>query len=424
MKCSAAKGADEKKVIVVGGGSGALGAIEGLRNGGYSGPLTVISREGHFPIDRTKLSKALLTDVEKLQWRDSAFYDSGSVQWVNDEVVDVDFSGRGVTTKSGEKHAYGKIILATGGTPRQLPLQGFKVLENIFTLRSLDDTKKIVAAIGDKGKRIVIVGSSFIGMEVANATAKDNTVTIIGMEETPLERVLGTKIGAGIQKAVEQSGVKFHMSAGVDKAEPSTSDPAKVGAVYLKDGTKIEADLVILGVGVSPATEFLQNNKAVSLEKDGSLKTDDNFSIAGVKDAYAIGDIATYPYRGPGGEGKHTRIEHWNVAQNAGRTVANHIIDGAAKQEVVIPVFWSALGAQLRYCGNTAGGWDDVVIQGSIDDKSFAAFYSNGETVVAVATMGKDPVMAQASELMRLGKMPKKSELQGGLDVLSLGSPA
>ncbi|KAH7354008.1 monodehydroascorbate reductase [Plectosphaerella cucumerina] len=424
MKCNAAKGADDKKVIVVGGGSGALGAIEGLRNGGYSGPLTVISREGHFPIDRTKLSKALLTDVEKLQWRDSAFYDSGSVQWVNDEVVDVDFSGRSVTTKSGEKHAYGKIILATGGTPRQLPLQGFKVLENIFTLRSLDDTKKIVAAIGDKGKRIVIVGSSFIGMEVANATAKDNTVTIIGMEETPLERVLGTKIGAGIQKAVEQSGVKFHMSAGVDKAEPSTSDPAKVGAVYLKDGTKIEADLVILGVGVSPATEFLQNNKAVSLEKDGSLKTDDNFSIAGVKDAYAIGDIATYPYRGPGGEGKHTRIEHWNVAQNAGRTVANHIIDGAAKQEVVIPVFWSALGAQLRYCGNTAGGWDDVVIQGSIDDKSFAAFYSNGETVVAVATMGKDPVMAQASELMRLGKMPKKSELQGGLDVLSLGSPA
>lgn len=424
FKCSSAKGADDKKVIVVGGGSGALGALEGLRNGGFSGPLTVISREGHFPIDRTKLSKALLTEVEKLQWRDSAFYDSGSVQWVHDEVVDIDFSGRTVTTKGGEKHTYGKIILATGGTPRVLPLQGFKVLENIFTLRTVDDVKKIVAAIGDKGKRIVIVGSSFIGMEIANATAKDNTVTIIGMESTPLERVLGAKIGAGIQKAIEQSGVKFHMEAGVDKAEPSTSDPAKVGAVYLKDGTKIDADLVILGVGVAPATEFLQNNKAVSLEKDGSLKTNDNFLIEGLKDAYAVGDIATYPYRGPGGEGKHTRIEHWNVAQNAGRSVANHIIDGATKQEVFIPVFWSALGAQLRYCGNTVGGWDDVVIQGSVDEKAFAAFYSNGETVVAVATMGKDPVMVQSAELMRLNKMPKKSELQGGFDVLSLGSPA
>lgn len=249
-------------------------------------------------------------------------------------------------------------------------------------------------------------------------------VTIIGMESTPLERVLGAEIGAGIQKAVEQSGVKFHMSAGVDKAEPSSSDPAKVGAVYLKDGTKIDADLVILGVGVAPATEFLQNNKVIRLEKDGSIQTDDNFLVTGLKDAYAIGDIATYPYRGPGGDGKHTRIEHWDVAQNAGRTVANHIINGAAKQEVCIPVFWSALGAQLRYCGNTVGGWDDLVIQGSVADKAFAAFYCNGETVVAVATMGKDPVMVQAAELMRLSKMPKKSELKGGLDVLSLGPPA
>lgn len=158
IKCSAQGGAEEK-VIVVGGGSGALGAIEGLRNGGFSGPLTVISSEGHFPIDRTKLSKALMTDVEKLQWRDKSFYDSGSVQWVEDEVVDVDFSNRSVTTKSGGKHTYGKIVLATGGTPRLLPLQGFKVLENIFTLRTVHDAKKIVEAIGDKGKNIVIVGS-------------------------------------------------------------------------------------------------------------------------------------------------------------------------------------------------------------------------------------------------------------------------
>lgn len=423
IKCRV-QGGNEDKVLIIGGGSGAIGAIEGLRNGGFSGPLTVISKEGYLPIDRPKLSKALLTDVEKLQWRNKDFYDSGSIHWVDEEVVDVDFSGRSVTTKSGGKHAYGKLILATGGTPRLLPLQGFKVLENIFTLRNIDDTKKIVDAIGDKGKKIVIIGSSFIGMEVANATAKDNSVTVVGMETVPLERVLGKEIGAGIQKAVEQSGVKFYMSAGVDKAEPSGSDPSKVGAVYLKDGTKLEADLVILGVGVSPATEFLRENKVLRLEGDGSIKTDDSYLVAGLKDVYAVGDIATFPYRGPGGEGKYTRIEHWDVAQNSGRTAAHHIINGKIKEDVSIPVFWSALGAQLRYCGNTANGWDDVVIQGDVDAKSFAAFYCKGETVVAVATMGKDPVMVQSSELMRIKKMPNKTDLQGGLDVLSLGLAA
>ncbi|RBQ67071.1 hypothetical protein VDGD_06722 [Verticillium dahliae] len=422
FKCRSAAGAGtDNKVVIVGGGSGALGAVEGLRNGGFDGPITIISKEGYLPIDRPKLSKALLTDPEKLQWRDAAWYESGSVEIVNDEVTDVDFSGRTVTTKNGGKHAYGKLVLATGGTPRNLPLQGFKVLENIFTLRTIHDTKKITAAIGDKGKKIVIVGSSFIGMEVANATAKDNTVTVIGMEKVPLERVLGEKVGAGLQKGLEGNGVKFYMSAGVDKAEPSASDPSKVGSVHLKDGTKLEADLVILGVGVAPATEFLQDNKVLRLEKDGSIQTDEHYSVTGLKDVYAVGDIATFPYHGPGGEGKYTRIEHWDVAQNAGRTVASHIISASVKQEVSIPVFWSALTAQLRYCGNTAGGWDDVVIQGNVEGNSFAAYYCKGDTVVAMASMGQDPAMVQSAELMRLGKMPSKAEFEKGLDVRTVG---
>ncbi|OLN86341.1 Apoptosis-inducing factor 1 [Colletotrichum chlorophyti] len=421
FKCNAAGGAQQDKVVIVGGGSGALGAVEGLRNGGYEGPLTIISSEGYFPIDRTKLSKALLTDVNTLQWRDKAFYESGSVDWVDDEVTDVDFSDRKVTTKKGDKIAYTKLILATGGTPRNLPLQGFKVLGNIFTLRTAHDTQKIVKAIGDKGKKIVIVGSSFIGMEVANATAKDNSVTVIGMEKVPLERVLGEQVGAGIQKNLEKNGVKFHMSAGVEKAEPSGSDPSKVGAVYLKDGTKLEADLVILGVGVAPATEFLKENKVIRLEQDGSIKTSESFEVVGLKDVYAIGDIATFPYHGPGGEGRYTRIEHWNVAQNAGRTVANNIINSAVKPPRFIPVFWSALGSQLRYCGNTLGGWDDIVIQGSVEESSFVAYYTHGETVVAMASMGKDPAMAQSAELMGLGRMPSKSELANGLDIISIG---
>jgi NAD(P)H-nitrite reductase large subunit len=408
-------------VVVVGGGSGAVGVIEGLRNLDYAGPIQVISSEGYLPIDRPKLSKALITDPAKIALRDASFYQDASVEFVQDEVVAVDFAKKVVKTKAEQELPYKTLVLATGGTPRNLPLQGFQTLANIFTMRTVHDAKAIVDAIGDGGKKIVVVGSSFIGMEVANATCGKNSVSVIGMEKVPLERVMGETVGAGLQTGLEGRGVKFYMSAAVDKADPSTVDPAKVAAVLLKDGTRLEADLVILGVGVAPATVFLRGNDAVTLERDGSLKTDESFKVQGLDHVYAVGDIATYPYHGPGGEGGLVRIEHWNVAQNAGRAVAKAI--SGKRPEAFIPVFWSALTGQLRYCGNTMNGWDDLVLHGNPAESKFVAYYCKGETVVAMASMGMDPAMSQSSELLRLGKMPSKTELAGGLDVMSLGAP-
>ncbi|EJT72957.1 putidaredoxin reductase [Gaeumannomyces tritici R3-111a-1] len=423
FQCASIK-QDLDKVLVVGGGSGAIGLVEELREQGYQGPITVVSKEGYLPIDRPKLSKALLTDLSKLQWRDLEWLRSGNVEFVEDEVTAIDFSGKNASTKNGQTLPYGKLVLATGGTPRTLPLPGFKVLGNVFTLRTVHDVRKIVDAIGPKGKKIVVIGSSFIGMEVANATSKENTVTVVGMEKVPLERVLGEKIGAAAQKGLEANGAKFYMSAGVEKAEPSASDPAMVGSVILKDGTSLSADLVILGVGVAPATEFLKGNAGVQLLQDGSLEVDELFAVKGVKDVYALGDIATFPYHGPAAGGKGVRIEHWNVAQKSGRTAARHIVNPSLKAEFFTPIFWSALSAQVRYCGNTmASGWDDLVIQGNVDEGKWSAFYAKGEDIVAVATMGTDPVMVQSAELLRLGKMPKKSQLEKGFDVMSLGAP-
>ncbi|PHH59502.1 hypothetical protein CDD81_3142 [Ophiocordyceps australis] len=425
VSCNAVAGQD--KVVVVGGGSGALGLVEGLREKGYTGAITMVSNEGYLPIDRTKLSKALVTDASKLAWRDKAWFDSASIEFVKAEVTGVDFSTRFIATKEGKSIAYTTLVLATGGTARRLPLQGFKELGNIFTLRNVHDASAIVSAIGNKGRKIVIVGSSFIGMEAANATCSGNSVVVVDMSKTPLERVLGEQIGQGIQKMYESKGVKFHMSAGIDRAEPSTSDPSKVGAVVLKDGTRLEADVVILGIGVSPATEFLRDNKAVSLEGDGSIRTDEKFQVQGLDHVYAIGDIATHPYHGPGGGGKPTRIEHWNVAQNAGRSAAAHIAGAnpppGSPSRQPMPVFWSALGAQLRYCGNPTNGWDGLVLQGKPADAKFVAYYALGETVVAMASMGMDPAMVQSAELMRTGKMPSKSQLYKGLDIMDVGVP-
>lgn len=408
-----------EKILIVGGGSGTIGTLEALREYGFKGAITVIGSEGYLPIDRTKLSKALISDPAKIALRDEAWFKNADVAFINDQVTEVDFSAKSVKTESGSSYPYTKLVLATGGTPNSLPLPGFKDLENIFVLRTIPHVKSILEAIGDKNKKIVVIGSSFIGMEVANATAKENTVTVIGMESVPLERVMGKEVGLVLQKQLESSGVKFHMEAGVEKALPSKSDSSKVGSVVLKDGTVLECDLVILGTGVKPQTSYIKENKAVSLEKDGSLKTDEHFSVVGLKDVYAVGDIATYPYHGPGGNGGLTRIEHWNVAQNAGRTVAQNIVNPSAKAKSFIPIFWSALGAQLRYCGNTVNGWDELVLKGEPENNKFAAYYCKDETVVAVASMQMDPIMTMASELMLSGDMPTKSELKKGADILA-----
>lgn len=407
-------------------GSGSIGAIQALRENDCKFPVTLIHSEPYLPIDRTKLSKALIDDASKLQFRSQEWFDSISVKTIHDEVSGVDFEKKSVSTKSGESYRYTKLILATGGSPNALPLPGFKDLSNVFLLRTVPDVQAILSAVGEeKGKKIVVVGSSFIGMEVANALSSKNEVTVVGMESTPLERVMGAEVGKVLQSKLEKSGVKFYMSASVQSAKPSTSVPTKVGSVELKDGTTLPADLVILGIGVSPATRFLKSNPSITLEKDGSLRTDESFRVLSQPNVYAIGDIATYPYHGPGGNGKPVRIEHWNVAQNSGRTVGRSIALSAKEPgKSFIPVFWSALGSQLRYCGNTVNGYDDLLLQGQPDEGKFAAFYSKGETVVAVATMQMDPVMVHCAELMRGGNMPGKSELKDGLDVLTVEIPA
>lgn len=411
--------------------------ILAIRELGYNGAITIITREPSLIIDRTKLSKALIPDPEKIQWRSPQWYKDVGIETVSDEVSAVDFSQKIVVTRSGKTFPYTKLVLATGGVPRTLPLEGFQLLENIFRLRTVTDVQRILNAIGEeKNKKVVIIGSSFIGMEVGNALSKDNEVTIVGQESAPMERIMGTEVGRIFQRNLEKAGVKFKLSAGVAKATPSNEEARKVGAVHLQDGTVLPADVVILGVGVRPATDFLQGNPAITLEQDGSIKVDEHFSVPGLNnDVFAIGDIATFPYHGPGTDpekGTYTRIEHWNVAQNAGRSVASSIVHmlhnttsslQKAKPKVFIPIFWSALGSQLRYCGNTIMGWDDLVLKGEPENAKFAAYYCKGETVVAVATMGMDPVMVKCAELMRRNNMPSKKEIQDGVDVLLIDVP-
>ncbi|CCM02291.1 uncharacterized protein FIBRA_04379 [Fibroporia radiculosa] len=412
-----------KGVVIVGGGSGTYHCIESLREHGYNGPLTVISKESYSPIDRTKLSKALITDASKLEWRSAAELKSkyGVTLRTGLEVSSIDADAKEVVIGGGERVSYETLVLATGGVPRRLPVEGAN-LDNVYTLRGVEDAQRIDAAC-QEGKRLVVIGSSFISMElvVAVSSRKLASIDVVGLEEVPFESILGKEVGAGLKKFHESKGVHFHMNASVEKLVASKNDSSKAEAVIIsgKDGQlTLSADAVIMGVGVAPATEFLKHSKGFesALEKSGAVLVDEYLKVKGLDGAYAIGDIAMYPQPGTG---ELRRIEHWNVAGNQGRAVGRTIAEGKPQPYVKIPVFWSAQGQQLRYCG-VGANFDDVIITGNPDEMKFIAYYVKNNKVVAVASMQYDPVVSKASELMRLDLMPSPTELKAGKNLLSV----
>jgi len=199
----------------------------------------------------------------------------------------------------------------------------------------------------------------------------------------------------------------------VNKIIASAEDPNQAAKVELSNGQIIETDAVIMGVGVGPATGFLKDS-GFTLERDGGVKVDEFLRVHDLQNVYAIGDIAVYPQVE---EPTPRRVEHWNVAGNHGRAVGRTIA-GKGEPFAKVPVFWSALGSQLRYCG-VGHGYDDIKVDGNPADLKFVAYYFKGDKVVAVASMQRDPIVTRCSELMRLGKMPSATEIKNGTDVFS-----
>lgn len=247
------------------------------------------------------------------------------------------------------------------------------------------------------------------------------SIDVVGKGDVPFEPVLGKDVGGAIQKYHESKGVKFHLGSQVERIVPSESDPKFATGVEIvdKEGQKqiIEADFVVLGVGVSPATEFLKQSDGfpqTALQNDGGVLVDEFLRVRGLEDVYAIGDIAVYPRPHEG----EVRIEHWNVAGNHGRAVGK-TISGTPVPFTKIPIFWSGQGQNLRYCG-IGTGFDDVIINGDLNELKFIAYYVKQGVIVAVAAMQNDPVVSRASELMRLGLMPPPEQVRGGLDLFSI----
>lgn len=404
-------------LVIIGGGSGAFYAIESLREHGYAAPITILSKETNLPIDRTKLSKALITNPAQIEWRTAADLKIkyGTSVRLGVEVTSVDLANKKVIFDEGKDSLhYDKLIIATGGIPRRLPIEGAN-LENVYTFRGIPDAQKVNDA-AQAGKKMVVIGSSFIGMELVATVLKRKlaSIDVIGMDQYPFEPVLGKEVGAGLMKYYESQGVKFHMSTKVEKIAALEDNPNLASGVVV-DGNTIPADFIVMAVGVSPATGFLKES-GIDVEANGGVRVDEYLRVRSVSgdDVYAIGDIAIYPQI----HGGETRIEHWNVAGNHGRAVGK-TISGSPQPFAKVPIFWSALGQNLRYCG-IGHQYDDIIIEGDPGEMKFIAYYVNQGRIVAVSCMQNDPVVSKASELFRLELMPTPEEVKEGKDLLSI----
>ncbi len=400
---------DTRLFVILGGGAAGFMAAQTLREDGFEGRIVMITREDRAPYDRPNLSKDYLQGHAEPEWmplRSDEFFADNDIEILKEWVaINVDPVVKEITFDDGQILSYDSMLIATGGTPRRLPFQT-RDQENVFLLRSFSDTDAIIAAAG-KGTRVIVIGAGFIGMETASSLrTRGCEVTIVSPDKVPFEKILGREIGELLRTIHEQKGVQLKLGATVKAFEGN----GKAEAVLLENGERLEADLVVVGVGVSPATDFIDG---VTLHHDGGVIANKYLEIG--DDLYAAGDIVHFPDPRTGGL---SRIEHWRVAMQQGRTAA-HNMAGKVTEFNAVPFFWTKqFDFSLRYVGRVKD-WDGIIFQGDVAKQDFVAIYLKDDRVMAVAGMNRDRDMAIWEELIRQDRAPSAYQLaEGSADLL------
>lgn len=385
-------------VVIIGAGAAGAACADQLRSKGYDGPVTLVGDEEPGPVDRPNLSKDYLAGTAQEEWiplRSREYYESIQVELiVRDPALKIDPAARKVSLQSGRVLDYGALLLATGAEPRTLSVEG-SGLPHVRLLRTLADSREIIA-LSEKAKRCVVIGSSFIGLEVAASLRhRKIEVTVVGHEDVPLAKVLGQELGKWVQDLHEQNGVHF-----VPGASPVT---IRKDRVELSNGSSIEADLVVLGVGVSPRTSLAE---ACGLTVDNGVIVDENLRTSDAN-IYAAGDIARYP---DPISGERTRIEHWVVAERQGQAAARTML-GLGKGFRDVPFFWSQhYDVAISYIGH-ASSWDNIEVRGSLAERSACVIYRKNGKVLALATIGRDHLSLAVEAAMEAGDVAEVETL-------------
>jgi NADPH-dependent 2,4-dienoyl-CoA reductase/sulfur reductase-like enzyme/nitrite reductase/ring-hydroxylating ferredoxin subunit len=388
-----AKTGAPERIVIVGGGAAGFAAAEMSRREAFDGEIVMLSADADAPYDRPNLSKDYLAGSAPEEWvplRDSAFYADNRIDLrLGARVAALEPAARRVILADGQTIGFSKLLLATGAEPVRLSIPGAD-LPHVFALRSLADCRAIIAR-AERGRRAVVIGASFIGLEAAAALRQRGMeVHVVGPEARPLERTLGPAMGDFIRALHEEHDVVFHLGR----------TPAAIEArrVRLDDGAALDADLVVVGIGVRPRIELAEK---AGLKIDRGVLVDQYLQTS-VADIYAAGDIARWPdpY-----SGEFLRVEHWVVAERQGQTAARNML-GRGERYAAPPFFWTQhYDVSIDYVGHAAS-WDHIAIDGDPAAHDVALRFEKQGRAEAVATIFRGRQSLEAEAAMEQGRSP------------------
>ena len=369
--------AHPSSIVIVGGGAAGLAAAQMLRREGYGGPLTMISADSNPPVDRPNLSKDYLAGNAPEEWiplRPPEWYSEQKIDLVlNSRATSLDTKQKKVTTEDGKTYEYEALLLATGADPVKLPIEGASASQVLY-LRSFADSKAIVARTAS-AKQVVVVGASFIGLEVAaSLRTRGIAVHVVAPDKVPMEKILGTEVGAFVRTLHESHGVVFHLGETVKRVNGNE--------VTLSGGQAIDADFIVLGVGVRPSIALAEQ---AGLKMDRGIAVDEYLQTS-EPGVFAAGDAARWP---DPHTGERIRVEHWVVAERQGQAAARNML-GAREPFDSVPFFWSQhYDIPINYVGH-AEKWDNIAIDGDVEKKDCTVRYQQNGRTMAVVTIFRD----------------------------------
>jgi NADPH-dependent 2,4-dienoyl-CoA reductase/sulfur reductase-like enzyme len=402
------------RIVVVGSSLAGLWACESLRGGGYAGAITLVGAESHQPYDRPPLSKALLKgdlDQERIHLRKPDELSTlGLDLRLGTTAIALDGANRTVTLHSGERLGADGVIIATGSAPRPLP--GQPDFDGVTMLRTLDDSLDLRRRLADR-PRVVVIGAGFIGLEVAATAAQGGcAVTVLEGAPAPLMRGLGAEMGEIVARVHQRHGVRLECGVQVVGIE---GDGGRTTGVRLGSGEVVPADIVVVGIGVSPATEWLAGS---GLEIRDGVVCDD--SLRAAPGIYAAGDCARWVNNLFGDSGEEMRVEHWTNAAEQGAAAAKNLLAELAGEASVpyapVPFFWSdQFDSRIQYVGRAHGDDDVEVVAGDIDG-NFMAMYGHGGRLRGVLGVNMPkPVMRMRKLLSERASWAQALEYAAGL---------